>query len=186
MEGQPTGDHQYFYNLDAYLHFVDEVRSWASRCHRARHHADRRFSKLRVFPTPAAPRIPRWMRKTFESYGDDSDAIRAFGLDVVTGCATSCSPRGLARPAFLQHEHGRPDHRDLPATGADCLISGERGRGSSAPAVTLWLKAGACRPQILHRPAIFGRPPHLRRHPNPPPCESRSSLPAPAVASAGY
>ena len=24
------------------------------------------------------------MRKTFESYGDDAEAIRAFGLDVVT------------------------------------------------------------------------------------------------------
>ena len=28
--------------------------------------------------------IPRWMRKKFESFGDDTDSIRAFGLDVVT------------------------------------------------------------------------------------------------------
>ena len=28
--------------------------------------------------------MPRWMRKKFESYGDDVDSIRAFGLDIVT------------------------------------------------------------------------------------------------------
>ena len=42
------------------------------------------FSKLARFSDACGAEIPRWMRKTFESYGDDSDAIRAFGLDVVT------------------------------------------------------------------------------------------------------
>ena len=28
--------------------------------------------------------IPRWIRKKLEGYGDDTDSIRAFGLDVVT------------------------------------------------------------------------------------------------------
>lgn len=76
---------QYFYNLDAYLHFVDEVRKLG---------LDTpivpgimpigSFSKLARFSDACGAEIPRWMRKTFESYGDDSDAIRAFGLDVVT------------------------------------------------------------------------------------------------------
>jgi len=42
------------------------------------------FSKLARFSDACGAEIPRWMRKTFESYGDDSDSIRAFGLDVVT------------------------------------------------------------------------------------------------------
>lgn len=76
---------QYFYNLDAYLHFVDEVRAIgvdipivpgimpiAS------------FSKLARFSDACGAEIPRWMRKKFEAYGDDADSIRAFGLDVVT------------------------------------------------------------------------------------------------------
>ncbi|NMG70048.1 methylenetetrahydrofolate reductase [NAD(P)H] [Parazoarcus communis] len=76
---------QYFYNLDAYLHFVDEVRAMgvdipivpgimpiAS------------FSKLARFSDACGAEIPRWMRKKFEAYGDDADSIRAFGLDVVT------------------------------------------------------------------------------------------------------
>ncbi len=76
---------QYFYNPDAYLHFVDEVRALgvdvpivpgimpiAS------------FSKLARFSDACGAEIPRWMRRKFESYGDDTESIRAFGLDVVT------------------------------------------------------------------------------------------------------
>lgn len=76
---------QYFYNADAYLNFVDAVQRMgvttpivpgimpiAS------------FSKLARFSDACGTEIPRWMRRTFESYGDDSDSIRAFGLDVVT------------------------------------------------------------------------------------------------------
>lgn len=76
---------QYFYNLDAYLHFVDAVRAQgvsipiipgimpiAS------------FSKLARFSDACGAEIPRWMRKKFESFGDDAESIRAFGLDVVT------------------------------------------------------------------------------------------------------
>ncbi|WEN43823.1 5,10-methylenetetrahydrofolate reductase [Thauera sp. GDN1] len=76
---------QYFYNPDAYLYFVDAVRKLG---------VDipivpgimpiGSFSKLARFSDACGAEIPRWMRKTFESYGDDADAIRAFGLDVVT------------------------------------------------------------------------------------------------------
>ncbi len=42
------------------------------------------FSKLARFSDACGTEIPRWMRKKFESFGDDADSIRAFGLDVVT------------------------------------------------------------------------------------------------------
>ena len=76
---------QYFYNADAYFHFVDEVRALgvdipivpgimpiAS------------FSKLARFSDACGAELPRWMRRKFEGLGDDTDAIRAFGLDIVT------------------------------------------------------------------------------------------------------
>lgn len=76
---------QYFYNLDAYLHFRDEcaglglavpivpgIMPIVS------------FSKLARFSDACGAEIPRWMRRKFESFGDDSDSIKAFGLDVVT------------------------------------------------------------------------------------------------------
>lgn len=76
---------QYFYNLDAYLYFVDAV---------ARLGVDipivpgimpiGSFSKLARFSDACGAEIPRWMRKQFEAFGDDSDRIRALGLDIVT------------------------------------------------------------------------------------------------------
>jgi methylenetetrahydrofolate reductase (NADPH) len=76
---------QYFYNADAYFHFVDEARALG---------VDvpivpgimpiAGFSKLARFSDACGAEIPRWMRKKFESFGDDTQSIRAFGLDVVT------------------------------------------------------------------------------------------------------
>jgi methylenetetrahydrofolate reductase (NADPH) len=76
---------QFFFNADAYEHFGAEARATgvtipiipgimpiAS------------FSKLSRFADACGAEIPRWMRKQFESFGDDADSIRAYGLDVVT------------------------------------------------------------------------------------------------------
>lgn len=76
---------QYFFNADAYFHFVDEARGLG---------VDipiipgimpiAGFTKLARFSDACGADLPRWMRKKFESYGDDTTSIRAFGLDVVT------------------------------------------------------------------------------------------------------
>jgi methylenetetrahydrofolate reductase (NADPH) len=76
---------QFFFNADAYEHFVADARAAgvtipiipgimpvAS------------FSKLSRFADTCGAEIPRWMRKQFESYGDDAASIRAYGIDVVT------------------------------------------------------------------------------------------------------
>ncbi|MDR2031093.1 MAG: methylenetetrahydrofolate reductase [NAD(P)H] [Azoarcus sp.] len=83
--GANTAITQYFYNVDAYFHFVEKVRTLgveipiipgimpiAS------------FSKLARFSDACGADIPRWMRRTFESYGDDTASIRAFGVEIVT------------------------------------------------------------------------------------------------------
>jgi len=76
---------QYFYNPDAYFHFVDHARALG---------VDvpifpgimpiMSFAKLARFSEVSGTEIPRWMRRKFESFYDDTDSIRAFGLDVVT------------------------------------------------------------------------------------------------------
>ena len=76
---------QFFFNVDAYDHFVEECQALgltlpivpgimpiAS------------FSKLARFSDACGAEIPRWIRKKFESFGDDTASVRAFGLDVVT------------------------------------------------------------------------------------------------------
>ena len=86
---------QYFYNADAYWHFVDAcgaagitlpivpgIMPISS------------FVKLARFSDACGAEIPRWIRKRFEGYGDDVASIRAFGLDVVTELCDGLLARG--------------------------------------------------------------------------------------------
>jgi methylenetetrahydrofolate reductase (NADPH) len=86
---------QFCFNPDAYENFVADARKLgvsvpiipgimpiAS------------FSKLARFADNCGADIPRWMRRKFESYGDDADSIRALGLDVVTQLCEHLIARG--------------------------------------------------------------------------------------------
>jgi methylenetetrahydrofolate reductase (NADPH) len=86
---------QFFFNPDAYENFVADARALgvtvpiipgimpiAS------------FSKLARFADTCGADIPRWMRRKFESYGDDAESIRALGLDVVTQLCERLIARG--------------------------------------------------------------------------------------------
>ncbi|MEQ1776050.1 MAG: methylenetetrahydrofolate reductase [NAD(P)H] [Burkholderiales bacterium] len=76
---------QYFYNADAYYHFVDQCEAMNIALPIVPGIMPiGRFSQLARFSDACGAEIPRWMRKKFEGYGDDTASIRAFGLDVVT------------------------------------------------------------------------------------------------------
>jgi methylenetetrahydrofolate reductase (NADPH) len=76
---------QYFFNADAYFHFVDDARKLG---------VDvpivpgimpiTNFSQLMRFSEMCGAEVPRWIARRLESFGDDREGIRAFGLDVVT------------------------------------------------------------------------------------------------------
>lgn len=79
---------QYFYNADSYFYFVEQ-------CHKLGITLPivpgimpiGKFSQLARFSDACGAEIPRWIRKTLESYGDDTASIQAFGMDVVTKLA---------------------------------------------------------------------------------------------------
>jgi methylenetetrahydrofolate reductase (NADPH) len=76
---------QYFYNADAYFRFVEETRKLGVTAPIVPGVMPIvRFSQLARFSDTCGAEIPRWMRKTMEGYGDDSESVQAFGLDVVT------------------------------------------------------------------------------------------------------
>jgi methylenetetrahydrofolate reductase (NADPH) len=76
---------QYFYNPDAYFHFVDEVTAKGVSVPIVPGIMPiGSFSQLARFSDACGAEIPRWIRRKMESFGDDSASIRAFGLDVVT------------------------------------------------------------------------------------------------------
>jgi len=76
---------QYFYNADAYSHFVESVEAMG---------VDlpivpgimpiTNSTQLARFSDACGAEIPRWIRLRLENFGDDSASIKAFGLDVVT------------------------------------------------------------------------------------------------------
>jgi len=76
---------QYFYNADAYFNFVDATqKAGVTEPVVPGIMPILKYSQLARFSDNCGAEIPQWMRKTFEGYGDDTDSIRAFGLDVVT------------------------------------------------------------------------------------------------------
>jgi methylenetetrahydrofolate reductase (NADPH) len=76
---------QYFYNPDAYFHFVDEARALGIGVPIVPGIMPiNNFSQLARFSDACGAEIPRWMRLKLEGYGDDAASIKAFGMDVVT------------------------------------------------------------------------------------------------------
>ena len=76
---------QYFFNAEAYFDFVDRAQSQGVHIPIVPGIMPIvGFTKLARFSDACGADLPRWMRKKFESFGDDSDSIRAFGLDLVT------------------------------------------------------------------------------------------------------
>lgn len=76
---------QFFFNPDAYFHFVDEARQLGVTApivpgimpfHN--------FARVAQFAARDGIEIPRWVMLKMEGYMDDTASIRAFGLDVVT------------------------------------------------------------------------------------------------------
>jgi len=76
---------QYFFNADAYFHYIDE-------CAKVGIHAPitpgimpiTQFNRLSRFSDICGAEIPRWISQRLESYSDDVASIKAFGLEVVT------------------------------------------------------------------------------------------------------
>ncbi len=76
---------QYFYNADAYVHFVESVEALGVNVAIVPGIMPiNNFSQLARFSDACGAEIPRWVRLRLESFGDDTASIKAFGLDVVT------------------------------------------------------------------------------------------------------
>jgi len=76
---------QYFFNPDAYFHFVDDCEQLGVNLPIVPGIMPiTNYTQLSRFSDMCGAEIPRWIRKRLESFGDDRAAIRAFGEDVVT------------------------------------------------------------------------------------------------------
>ena len=75
---------QFFFNPDAYFHFVDEVRNLGVTVPIVPGIMPiQSYSKIAQFALRDGIEIPRWVALKMEGYMDDTAAIRAFGIEVV-------------------------------------------------------------------------------------------------------
>ncbi|OGT54567.1 MAG: methylenetetrahydrofolate reductase [NAD(P)H] [Gammaproteobacteria bacterium RIFCSPHIGHO2_12_FULL_42_10] len=75
---------QYFFNPDAYFYYLDDCARYGIAVPIVPGIMPiTQFTKLSRFSNLCGAEIPLWIRKRLESFGDDIDAIYAFGLEVI-------------------------------------------------------------------------------------------------------
>ena len=76
---------QYFYNADAYFHFIDQCAAAGINVPIVPGIMPiYNITQLARFSNVCGAEIPRWLMLRLEEYGDDMASLRAFGIDVVT------------------------------------------------------------------------------------------------------
>jgi len=100
---------QYFYNIDAYLRFVEECE---------KRHVEipivpgimpiTNIRQLARFSTMCGAEIPRWLRLRLEAYGDDLRSLRAFGLEVTSELCQKLLDAGAPGLHFYSMNQAEP------------------------------------------------------------------------------
>lgn len=100
---------QYFYNPDAYFYFIDQCQQLG---------IDKpiypgimpilNYKNLARFSDNCGADIPRWLRKRLESFGDDSDSLKAFGVDLVTELCETLLDNGAPGLHFYTMNQAEP------------------------------------------------------------------------------
>ena len=76
---------QFFFNVDAYFKFIEECQKNSISVPIIPGIMPiYNIKQLSRFSSNCGAEIPRWLRLKLESYGDDIDSLRAFGIDVIS------------------------------------------------------------------------------------------------------
>ena len=100
---------QYFYNIEAYLHFIDN-------CNKANLDIPvvpgimpiTNYKGLVRFSENCGADVPRWIRKQLEAYQNDTDSLLAFGVDVVTSMCARLLESGAPGLHFYTMNQAKP------------------------------------------------------------------------------
>lgn len=100
---------QYFFNPDAYFHFLDRVQNAGVTIpivpgimpitH---------VANLFRFSDGCGAEIPRWLRKQLEVWADDEVSLKQFGIDVVSGLCDSLLAAGAPGIHFYTMNQAEP------------------------------------------------------------------------------
>lgn len=111
---------QYFFNPDAYFYFIEQ-------CTRAGIHQPivpgimpiTNFKNLSRFSDNCGAEIPRWVRKRLAAYGEDTESIKAFGLDLVSELCETLLDNGAPGLHFYTMNQTEPTAALLRNLGLD-------------------------------------------------------------------
>jgi methylenetetrahydrofolate reductase (NADPH) len=100
---------QYFYNADAYFYYLERTQKLG---------IDipiypgimpiTNFTNLQRFSSMCGAEIPRWISRQLESYGDDLESVKAFGLEVVTDLCETLLEGGAPGMHFYTMNQAEP------------------------------------------------------------------------------
>jgi methylenetetrahydrofolate reductase (NADPH) len=116
---------QYFFNVDAYLYFIDQCR--AAGIERPIHAGIMPIANvagLARFSQNCGAEIPRWILRRLEGYGDDEDSIRAFGIEVVTRLCETLLENGAPGLHFFTLNQIEPTRQVCLNLGLEAACSG--------------------------------------------------------------
>ena len=100
---------QYFYNADAYFHYLDKTRKAGIDIPLyAGIMPITNYQNLQRFSAMCGAEIPRWIRKQLDSYGDDTESVKAFGLEVVTDLCETLLEGGAPGLHFYTMNQAEP------------------------------------------------------------------------------
>ncbi|KFN49318.1 methylenetetrahydrofolate reductase [NAD(P)H] [Arenimonas composti] len=100
---------QYFFNADAYFRFVDDCRAAGITIPIVPGVMPiSNFTQLRRFSDACGAEIPRWIDKRMAAYGDDVDAIREFGADLVAAMCRRLIEGGVEELHFFTLNLAKP------------------------------------------------------------------------------
>jgi methylenetetrahydrofolate reductase (NADPH) len=109
---------QLFFNSDAYFHFVDQVQALGViQPIVAGIMPIDSFSSVARFCDRDGAEIPRWMRRKFEGFGDDTASVRAFAAEVVADLVDQLTSVGCPGVHFYTLNRAEPTLAVLSRAG---------------------------------------------------------------------
>ena len=100
---------QYFFNSDAYFHFVDDANKLGVDVPIVPGIMPITSStQLMRFSDGCGAEIPRWLRKRLDAYGDDTASIKAYGIEVVTDLCDQLLQGGAPGLHFYSLNQAQP------------------------------------------------------------------------------
>lgn len=100
---------QYFFNADAYYHFVDDCEKMGLDIPIVPGIMPiTNYKNLARFSDMCGAEIPRWLRKHLEDFGDDTASLRAFGQQLTTQLCQTLLEQGAPGLHFYSMNRADP------------------------------------------------------------------------------